>query len=312
MSTETPTTSAENAEISSPSTLSMRAVTRLTGLGEHVLRAWERRHRAIVPARSDGGTRRYSQDDVHRLRLLKRCTERGQRIGEIAHLSNDELKGLCGNQADVRPSPVDPLFQPLFERTQALDGVALAEDLRRLAHLLGDKAFATEVVHPFMFEIGEAWHEGRIGVAHEHLATEAVRRTVGFRINEQRVRRGAPRLVFATPPDEKHEVGLLVATLIAATHGLKSVYLGAETPAKELCETARSVGAAAVVIAASTLDDAPLASYLTALDEGLGHATRLIASDIPEMGVRLPERCIVARDFEQFERLIRRLAPGDR
>ena len=76
---------------------SMRVVTRMTGLSADTIRAWERRYGAVVPARTDGNTRRYSASDVRRLGLLKEATDRGHRIGDIAKLSEGELAEIAGS-----------------------------------------------------------------------------------------------------------------------------------------------------------------------------------------------------------------------
>lgn len=67
-------------------------VSKLTGVDPHTIRAWERRYRAIVPRRTDGGTRLYGDGDVHRLRLLKAVTDAGDAIGVVANLSDGDLR----------------------------------------------------------------------------------------------------------------------------------------------------------------------------------------------------------------------------
>lgn len=68
------------------------AVRRLTGISEHTLRAWERRHAVIEPARSAGGTRLYTEQHVARLQLLKALTDCGESIGSIARLPDERLR----------------------------------------------------------------------------------------------------------------------------------------------------------------------------------------------------------------------------
>jgi len=72
-------------------TYPLRTVARLTGLSPEVLRAWERRYRVVTPARTPGGTRRYSAADLERLRLLKAAVDAGHRIGDVARLDVAEL-----------------------------------------------------------------------------------------------------------------------------------------------------------------------------------------------------------------------------
>ena len=62
------------------------AVSRLTGISDHVLRIWERRHRAVDPLRTDSRRRQYSREDIRRLTLLKTLTESGDSIGNLARL----------------------------------------------------------------------------------------------------------------------------------------------------------------------------------------------------------------------------------
>ncbi len=68
------------------------AVARLTGLTDHTIRVWERRYSAVVAQRAPNGRRVYSPADVEKLGLLKRLTDQGLSIGQIAAHSVDELR----------------------------------------------------------------------------------------------------------------------------------------------------------------------------------------------------------------------------
>ncbi len=68
------------------------AVAKLTGLTDHTIRVWERRYGAIVAQRAANGRRMYSPADVEKLGLLKRLTEQGLSIGQIAGDDVDELR----------------------------------------------------------------------------------------------------------------------------------------------------------------------------------------------------------------------------
>lgn len=82
------------------------AVARLTGISPDALRVWERRYRVITPQRSPSGTRLYSEQDVERLRLIKRLVDAGQAIGTVAKLAMDEL------QARVRELAIGGVSMP--------------------------------------------------------------------------------------------------------------------------------------------------------------------------------------------------------
>lgn len=81
-------------------------VSSLTGLDPHTIRAWERRHRAVVPGRSETGRRLYCDADVERLRLLRSATEAGHAIGSVAHRPDEELRELLTrHRADPERGP---------------------------------------------------------------------------------------------------------------------------------------------------------------------------------------------------------------
>ena len=65
----------------------IRAVARMTGLSLDTLRAWERRYRLLRPARSQGGLRLYSVDDLERVRLMQSFLARGLAAAEAAALA---------------------------------------------------------------------------------------------------------------------------------------------------------------------------------------------------------------------------------
>jgi DNA-binding transcriptional MerR regulator len=73
----------------------MAFVSRKTGLSAHVLRAWEKRYGAVSPMRTQGNHRMYSDEDVERLLLLKKVIATGRSIGQVAHLSKQELMKLA-------------------------------------------------------------------------------------------------------------------------------------------------------------------------------------------------------------------------
>ncbi|HKJ17547.1 MAG TPA: MerR family transcriptional regulator [Xanthomonadales bacterium] len=67
-------------------------VARLTGLTDHTIRAWERRHGAVVARRADNGRREYSTADLDKLSLLKMLIDQGVAISVIANDSIEELR----------------------------------------------------------------------------------------------------------------------------------------------------------------------------------------------------------------------------
>lgn len=68
------------------------AVSKITGLSPNTLRTWERRNFIEAGLRSPTGRRRYTQEQVEQLALMKRLTNMGDAISSIAKLNLSELR----------------------------------------------------------------------------------------------------------------------------------------------------------------------------------------------------------------------------
>lgn len=74
------------------------AVSSLSGVPTPTLRMWEIRYATFTPHKTDGGHRLYTDDDVLKATLLKRLTEQGHAISNIAKLSSHALNNLLQKQ----------------------------------------------------------------------------------------------------------------------------------------------------------------------------------------------------------------------
>ena len=63
----------------------------LTGIDPQTLRLYERRG-LLTPSRTDGGTRRYSDDDVVRLERISLLVEEGVNLAGVAQILDLELR----------------------------------------------------------------------------------------------------------------------------------------------------------------------------------------------------------------------------
>jgi len=75
-----------------PAQYLISTVAKRSGVKSDLVRAWERRYKAVTPARTEGGHRVYTDLDIARLKLLNQATNNGHSISRIAQLSLDELK----------------------------------------------------------------------------------------------------------------------------------------------------------------------------------------------------------------------------
>jgi MerR family transcriptional regulator, light-induced transcriptional regulator len=239
----------------------IRVVSRRTGLTPAVLRAWEKRYGVVIPARSDGGQRLYSDDDVRRLGLLRRAVEEGRAISRVAGLSTEELRGLVQEDEVERVGAAsgDPVHSSTANEILALAEQAVGElDSHRLERILMRSAMSLpvvtvldEVVTPLLASIGSSWREGRYGAGHEHLATVEIRRFLEWLLSTISRTETGPVMVAVTPSGERHELGALLSAVCGVAEGWEAYFLGPDLPAEEIALTAvrleaRVVGLSAV------------------------------------------------------------------
>jgi DNA-binding transcriptional MerR regulator len=233
----------------------IRAVARMTGISVDTLRAWERRYEAVTPARNDRG-RLYSDDDVARLQKLGELVKRGHAIGTIAGLDDRELdrrlEGEAAHAPDQGPPPVTADLAALARALDRYDLDAIESTLNRHAVVLPPRELVFSVILPLLREVGHRWEAGRLRPAQEHLVSSIVRSVLGGLLRASGRPHASPRIVFATPAGERHELGLLSAALLAATAGYGVVYLGQDLPADDIAHAAATAGARIVIVSLTT------------------------------------------------------------
>jgi DNA-binding transcriptional MerR regulator len=258
----------------------MGAVSRRTGIGEHTLRAWERRFGFPAPHRLASGHRRYTAEQVQQLLLINAALEIGYRAGDVVPLSRTELEELLrqsGAFAAGIPEGLTPgVVEDTLDACRRFDRDALAAALTRDASLLGVGRFLRERVAPLLTEIGNAWVEGRIEIRHEHFFSEVLEDTLrALRANLDPAGRGRP-VVLATLPDELHGLGLHIVGLAVAAAGRKVRVLGPHLPVAEIAMAADALDAAAVGLSISIFGaDEATAEAIRELRGALAPAARL-------------------------------------
>ena len=125
--------------------LNIAAVARRTGVGEHTLRKWEQRYGVLRPTRTDGGQRRYSEEDVGRVQWLAARLEEGYRIGEAAAMLT-----ATGGQAPATPEELGEAL--LAAAAGGRDGVGPLLDHAFSLYPL-DEALST-IICPLLVKLG--------------------------------------------------------------------------------------------------------------------------------------------------------------
>lgn len=274
--------------------LPLRAVVARTGLNAETIRAWERRYSAIQPVRTEGGTRKFSEEDVTRLLCLKTLRERGFGLQALAELPTGELVSMsrAGQATAPRPQPVKPTItteqQAYLEAIERMDAPAALELLKEMTDGLGNLQLILGVTVPVMWEVGRRWNEGTLGVANEHLVSAQLKRILMNRLEQIPAPEGAPRLMFTTPEGQLHEFGILAGSVLAKEAGFDVLYLGPNMPSEDI-----------IWSVAQSQTDVLVLSVVRRMDEGqMGQMERLVDTVSVRVPVWIgcpPEHPLIAR-----------------
>jgi methanogenic corrinoid protein MtbC1 len=280
----------------------VRLVALRTGLTPHLLRAWERRYGVVTPGRSEGGQRLYSDLDIERLSSLRRLAEGGHAISRIASLplealarleeetgsaAADATGGLSRFEERDRARSIQEFNDRAMRAIRALDAQGLEEVLERAAMTLGIPDFLETVAVTTLEDIGQGWSEQSVSVAQEHMASAVFRRVLGWLFGLYQTANDAHRLVVATPPGERHELGALMAAISAAAAGWNVTYLGPDMPVEELLEAIGQARAEAVALSVVQPGDGRgLLSVLREIRAGLPPQVAVLLGGAGALGIK--------------------------
>lgn len=146
--------------------------------------------------------------------------------------------------------------EEIWAAVEAFDAEAAEVAIARLLWDVPLSGAVTGVVLPFLEEVGERWEAGTLSVAHEHFVSDMLRRKLSALASVPHRTDGgaadtAPVVLLACPAGERHDMVLLCVTLMLRERGVRTRFLGADTPVPAILTAARVAGADAVVLAAT-------------------------------------------------------------
>jgi MerR family transcriptional regulator, light-induced transcriptional regulator len=221
-------------------------LSRRSGVSPELLRAWERRYGLLRPQRSTGGLRLYSPGDLERVRAMQRHMTHGLAAREAAALAGQVTAQVASQRTAFDPGRARA---ELGDALEAFDEPTAQGVFDELLSVTTVDALVTDVVMPYLHDLGERWARGELSVAQEHFASNVLRgRLLGL---ARGWGRGAgPRALLACPQGERHDLGLIAFGLALRERGWRIDYLGPDTPVESLDEAARRTDPSVVVVSA--------------------------------------------------------------
>jgi len=215
------------------------AIAHEIGLTKDTLRVWERRYGFPQPLRSTGGERLYPQEQITKLRLVKRLLDAGHRPSKVLPQSIDLLQQLAqesGVGLDAPDAELDKLVSML--RQSRYDDFRF--ELLKRATREGLTKFVLDVAAPLSARVGNAWAAGTLQIYQEHLFSEAMQVTLRAMLrplsDTLRGRGAHPRVLLTTLPGEEHGLGILMAEAMLTLADCECIALGTQTPQREIVD----------------------------------------------------------------------------
>lgn len=248
-------------------TYNLGSVLRETGMKPDTLRAWERRYQLPQPERSAGGHRLYSQRDIEIIKWLLKKKEQGMRIGQATELWKQKIK------AGEDPLLEDKFRQSFSARVDSNSQIlalqerwltACLEFEEKKAEEVTDRIFARfspekaylDIFFPTLQTIGKLWYQGKVTSQQEHFASALLSRYLNGQINNTPSATRSEKVVVGCPPEEEHDLALLLLTFFLKRRGFEVVYLGRNTPVETFKESVMKVNPHLVILAAQQLTTA--------------------------------------------------------
>lgn len=236
------------------------------GVAPETLRSYGRRYGLLPSARTPGGHRRYSEDDMARLTRMLRLVAEGAAPADAAQrvrpgstrprTSNSSSTtsptarrrpGGPGGRVLATPG-ASPEARGIARAASRLDSDAVTDAVDRLLAEHGAAHTWQEALLPVFHAVGRRWARTGEGVDVEHLLSQAVIEAFNrHRAAQPKPRIGAP-VLLAGYSEEQHVLTLHVLAAALAELGVPVRMLGARVPLLAMDSASRRVRAAALFV----------------------------------------------------------------
>ena len=222
----------------------IQIVSRRTGLSADVIRAWERRYKAVKPSRSSNGRRLYSDNDVKKLMLLQRIISGGRRIGDIAKLNVKTLEDLVESDESAtviksslanRPSTgsVMESFDGCIEAIGELDAKKLINLFEVAYQELGPVFLLEDLFAPLVQHVRDECRLGTFRQSQEKFVVELMQSFLLMNSTKSNKSLNS-KILIISPISHNDNLSMLRLSLVCEDSDWMPVYIGTSISADEI------------------------------------------------------------------------------
>lgn len=248
---------------------SIKDLEQLSGIKAHTIRAWEQRHKLIIPKRTSTNIRYYADDDLRVVLNVALLLEHGMKIGQVAKLDPQEIA--------IQALEASPYLGSFTHELNELKISTLAFDLGRFEAIMAyciekhgiHKTFR-EIIGDYIQELGKLWLSGCVSISQEHFVSSLIRQKLFAAIDELEVPDQPKTGTYALflPANELHEIGILYLAYVLKERGEHVFYLGQSLPKEYLSDLLDNKKVDFLISAFTTYPEKEdLPEFLTDLEE---------------------------------------------
>jgi DNA-binding transcriptional MerR regulator len=211
---------------------------RLTGIKAHTLRIWERRYDFLVPERTETNIRYFSDAQLRKLINVSILLKNNYRISSIAGMSEDLIHSKVVEFLGLEDTENEEVIKALILSMLIMDEGEFNRIFSRLVLRSGLMLTITDVIYPFLGQVGVLWGTNKVLPAQEHFISNLIRQKIISSMESlPQPGENAGKIIFFLMEQETHEIGLLLGAYLAKDLGWKVYYLGQNVPSEDIAMT---------------------------------------------------------------------------
>lgn len=207
-----------------------------SGIKAPTIRMWEKRYNLFNPKRSCTNIRTYDNEELRKLINVQTLLQAGWKISKVVELDDNaldlEVKELM--LLKEKTSCPEYLVNSMMVHMLSFDEVKFSKIIDQVTDQYGIKETVHKVIYPFLKKVGLLWQVNDISPAQEHFASAIIRRKMLSAIDKlkpETCESSKSTFILCLPPDEYHELPLMLSHYILMEQNIKTIYLGSSVPA---------------------------------------------------------------------------------
>lgn len=294
----------------------IQMASKISGVGVHTIRAWEKRYKALEPNRDSSGHRTYTKIDVEKLMLLSELCLLGYTISKVAKLSIPDLKLLLKDLGKSDESMENPEFNLVKEKPELDAGQSinillfalrsykldvLNQEIGKLKSVISARDMALDIILPLATELTALCARGVFNRTQEEAVVALLRFHAGVALFRQSERKdqGLINIAILGIESDSSDLHLIMAGLLCNHYGFNSCYLGQNISIDALIETTGFLGSSLIVLTTGNAqrNASYIQSYVEKLMQKSSASTDILLSSHLESSVGLNLEKFPARRF---------------